>query len=167
MRLVITDLKEETYQRIFPQAKDHTDYVFYDASIKHCIGCFACWDKTPGACVLKDAYSNMGQRMSKLEELIIISQSFYGGFSPFVKNVLDRSISYIHPYFENRNGEMHHKRRYDNGINLKVYLYGQDISERERLTAEKLVKANAINLDCPSYELVFLEKVEELEGLVC
>ncbi|WP_407654270.1 MULTISPECIES: hypothetical protein [Caproicibacterium] len=35
--------------------------------------------------------------LSQCDELILISKCCYGGFSPFVKNVLDRSIPYIHP----------------------------------------------------------------------
>lgn len=135
-----------------------------DSSIHNCIGCFGCWVKTPGACVIRDNYGDMGELISKSEELIIISKCYYGGFSPFVKNVLDRSISYIHPYFTFRNGEMHHKSRYKNQLKLRAYFYG-DITEDEKETARKLIQANGINLNCNDHEVIFLQSASELEDL--
>lgn len=82
-----------------------------DGSIHNCIGCFNCWVKTPGACVLQDNYSDMGELLAKSTEVLVISKCCYGGFSPFVKNVFDRSISYVHPKFVIRKGEMHHRFR--------------------------------------------------------
>ena len=71
-------------------------YIISDTgTIRHCVGCFGCWIKTPGKCVLKDGYDNLGELLSKSEKLTIISRCFYGCYSPFVKNVLDSSISYI------------------------------------------------------------------------
>lgn len=121
------------------------------------------WVKTPAACVIRDKYGDMGEYLSKSDELVIISECCYGGFSPFVKNVLDRSISYIHPYFIIKNGEMHHKRRYKNKIKLKVLFYGGNITDREKQTAEKLVKANSINLHCKTYSVSFIENIMEVE----
>ena len=58
-------------------------------------------------------------------EMLIISKCVYGSYSPFVKNVLDRSISYIHPYFTVKNGEMHHQQRYKRDFRLKVVFLWQ------------------------------------------
>jgi len=98
------------------------------------------------------------------EELFIISQCCYGGFSPFVKSVLDRSISYIHPYFVIRNGEMHHCRRYNNVIHMHVWFYGGNITNIEKLTAEKLIKANAINFNSVVEDISFYNSITEVEG---
>ena len=85
----------------------------------------------------------------------------------FGKNVMDRSISYILPFFEMRNGEMHHKSRYTNTLKIKAVFYGEDITEEEKETARELVKANAINLNGTVQEVVFVENKEMLKGLVC
>jgi hypothetical protein len=113
--------------------------------------------------VIHDKYEDMGENLSKCDEVIIISKCFYGGYSPFVKNVLDRSISYIHPYFTFRNGEMHHRRRYDNHFKLKVYFYGENITDQEKQTAEKLIQANAINLDCSAEKVTFVQDIAEIK----
>ena len=101
MKLIITDIEnfnipvKGEYKLIKPQG-----------DIRHCIGCFGCWVKTPGQCVIHDGYENTGADMGKCSELILISKCCYGSVSPFVKNVQDRAISYIHPDFVIRKGEM-------------------------------------------------------------
>jgi multimeric flavodoxin WrbA len=160
MKLIIHDLKD-----IIVKDKQNTKIIFDTGTIKPCINCYGCWIKTPGQCVIHDGYDNIGMLLSKCEHLIIISKCFYGGYSPFIQNVLNRSIPYLLPYFEKRNGETHHKRRYDNDIILTAYFYGK-ISEREKETAKKLVAANGINLSVLKTEIHFLNKFENLQGIV-
>ncbi len=166
MKLLIHDLDRETFLSLFPKIDNNTQQICNNGNIHSCIGCFGCWIKTPGECVIKDGYESCGEILSKSNELIIISRCTYGGFSPFVKNVLDRSISYIHPYFDIRNGEMHHKRRYNNIITIKVYFYGDSISDREKATAQKLVSANAVNYDGIVRKVLFMDSVYKLGGIV-
>lgn len=166
MKLFIHDLEIEDFQRIVPNLSNKVMVINDDETIHHCIGCFGCWVKTPAACVIRDKYGDMGEVLSKCKELIVISRCCYGGFSPFIKNVFDRSISYIHPYFEIRNGEMHHRKRYDNQINMQVYFYGENITEKEKHTAEALIKANSINLNCNVKGITFAKSFMELEAKI-
>lgn len=160
MKLIITDLKDfnipvmGAYKMISPRQKIHP-----------CIGCFGCWVKTPGICVIHDGYENTGIDMGKCTELIYVSQCCYGSLSPFVKNVQDRAISYIHPDFVMRKGEMHHKRRYKNVISLSAYLYGANLTDAEKKTAQNMLAANADNFDGVVKEIRFFETEQELEGL--
>ena len=159
MTLVIHDLKEGVID--FGNSKVVSD----NGSIKHCAGCFGCWTKTPGQCVIHDGYENMGRLLSECGRLVIISKCTFGGYSPFVKNVLDRSIGYVHPFFEMRNGEMHHKRRYDNKIAIELYMYG-DMTDAERETAKELVRANAMNFDATVEKVCFADKAEDFKGVI-
>lgn len=156
MKLLIHDLSEEALLKILPDAGNEFGKIVYPQQpIRQCTGCFGCWIKTPGACVIKDDYGELGQLFARCEEVLLISRCVYGGFSPFVKNVLDRSIGYMHPDFVIKNGEMHHKRRYSNSFKLQVWFYGE-CTASERETAQKLVQANALNLDCEIKEIKFL-----------
>lgn len=119
MTLVITDL-----ERQWIPFDGEIGVIGSDSSIFPCIGCFGCWTKTPGKCVLKDAFCETGQKIGRCDRLAIVSECVYGGYSPFVKNVLDRAISYIYPYFCIRRGQMHHRPRYANAMNFQVYFYG-------------------------------------------
>lgn len=161
MKLIITDIEnfhlpvEGEYKLINPRGEIHP-----------CVGCFGCWVKTPGKCVLHDGYEGTGSDMGKCTELILISRCYYGSVSPFVKTVQDRAISYIHPDFVIRKGKMHHKRRYKNRIRLSAYLYGENITDAEKETARELLKANAENYDGLVKDVFFYRSAEELEGVV-
>lgn len=163
MKLLIHDLKEEDFSRLFPNLGEDIVVISEIAPIQNCIGCFGCWVKTPAVCVIRDKYGDMGELVSKCDELHVISKCLYGGFSHFTKNVLDRSISYVHPYFVIRNGEMHHRSRYNRKIELKVWFYGEDITSNEEDTATKLVKANAINLDIEKNSVTFFKSPMDME----
>lgn len=158
LRIIISDTPTVLYE-------PSNEQIVLDSTVNphHCIGCFGCWVKTPGECIIKDKYSNMGKLLSKCDELVIISKCTYGGFSPYVKNVLDRSISYITPFFVIRNKETHHRPRYDNVIKISVYFYGAGITEKEKETAIKIVSANALNFNATVNCVCFHESYEEMK----
>ena len=137
------------------------DDILVNASDIHryCIGCFGCWLKTPGKCIIKDGFEDLGQRLSQVNEFILISKATFGSYTSAVKNVLDRSISYVLPFFAIRNGEMHHGERYHNDLIISALFYG-DMSEEEKRTAENLVKANAVNLNAALGKVHFVEGME-------
>ena len=166
MKLVISDLEDKQIHELVSDLSDDSIIISKDHSIKQCIGCFGCWIKTPGSCVIHDTYEDMGKLMAQSEEVHIISQCCYGGFSPFVKNVLDRSIAYVHPYFVIKNGEMHHRRRYQDSFDLRVWFYGENITDKEKSTAQKLIKANAVNLYCHVSQVFFLSEKNLMEGII-
>lgn len=166
-KLIIHDLDQSQCQMLgMDQMKE--DNIIIDSShiSKYCIGCFGCWLKTPGTCVVKDEFQNMGENLSKVDELVIISKSSFGSFSSSVKNVLDRSISYVMPFFEIRKGEMHHAERYHKNLVITAAIYGADITELERETYENLVKANALNLNGTIGKVLFVEKTEDVKEVL-
>lgn len=138
-RLVIHDLEKNPIQ---PDA----DVACSNGSMEPCVGCYSCWVATPGKCALRDGWEHMGWRIANCDELVIVSRCVYGGVSAFVKNVLDRSIPYLHPDFEMVAGRMHHKQRYEQKRKLRVFFYGK-ISAGEQTTAKRWVDAMAINMN--------------------
>ena len=125
--------------------------------IKSCMGCFECWIKTPGKCKIRDGYESLGKLYSKAEHVTIISECFYGSYSPFVKNVLDRTIPYLLPFFKFKNKEMHHITRSKTKFDLNVYFYGKNLTQSEKAVAKEIVKANSVNLDVKNFEVSFLK----------
>ena len=93
---------------------------------------FCCWRKTPGECVIKDGYENMGALIHHADEVVVISKYTYGGFSSFVKNAFDRCIAYVLPQFEVIKGETHHKRRYDEDKAFTFIFYGFSFHKHSR-----------------------------------
>ena len=96
--------------------------------------------------MIHDGYQDVGAWLGAARELVLVSHCCYGSLSPAVKRVLDRAISYIHPYFVTREGQMHHRRRYPNQLHLRAYLYGA-ASDAEKETARRILAGNAVNYD--------------------
>ncbi|MBY2478831.1 flavodoxin family protein [Clostridioides difficile] len=164
MRLLIHDLTEEELDKLSPRLNKNIKVLPNTKEIHKCIGCFGCWIKTPTECVIKDYYSNMSKLINDSDELIIISRCCYGGFSPFVKNIIDKSISYILPYFVMKDNMMRHKSRYSKQINLKSIFYGNHITEAEKDTATKLVHGNSINFNMKEHSICFYENIQDIRG---
>jgi len=164
MTLIIHDLKEEDSENILKENSKKTILISNNGKIKPCAGCECCVIKTPGQCLIQDGYDNVGLLLSKCNQMIIISQCFYGGYSPFVKNVLDRTAgSYLLPTFIVKNGETHRLKRYSNNIKLYVHFYG-NILEIEKETARKLVKANENNF-CYASSVYFYNSSKDIKEL--
>lgn len=158
-KLIIQDggqESEEWIQKHFMKQGEQTEIITDTGKIQNCIGCFGCWVKTPGRCVLRDDYNRMGEKLGHADELIIISECIYGTYSPFVRNILDRCLPYIHPYFTKREKEIHHKARYQNRLKVSVYFYGECTPE-EKETAVKTVRANVLNFNGILYHISFSE----------
>ena len=165
MRLIIHDLGKDKEEILSPILSEDTQIIANNGKIKPCIGCFGCWTKMPGECVIKnDGYNHIGKMFGHASEIWVISECVYGSFSPFVKNVFDRSIGYLLPFFKIVNGEMHHRMRYDNKFTMKTYFYGDHISEDEKQTARGILAGNFINMGCSSDDILFFDSLEALKG---
>jgi len=158
MRVIYHDLTEEMWVRLNMKPEEGDVIVSGSGKEKFCTGCFGCWLKTPGKCVIPDAFQCLGQKLAEANELIIISKCSFGSYSAQVKNMLDRSISYVSPFFVIRKGEMHHKPRYQNSLTVSALFYGMDITEEEKETARTLVQANALNLNGKIGSVRFMEE---------
>jgi hypothetical protein len=130
-----------------------------------CIGCFGCWLRTPGLCIMHDGAQFLGGQIACCDEFIIISKNFYGGFSKEIKNALDRSISFVLPFFEIRNREQHHQARYSKRGKIKACIYcSSEVSDADKAILAEITKANCINMNKSNYETVFVNDVQELKG---
>lgn len=163
MNLVIHDLSEKEWNKI---SADYEGWqvVSDNGNIGPCIGCFCCWRKTPGECVIKDGYENMGALIHHADEVVVISRYTYGGFSSFVKNAFDRCIGFVLPQFEVIKGETHHKRRYDEDKAFTFIFYGHELSQEEKESAWRYVEAVCANIRGHIKDLIFRECEEVLDA---
>ncbi|MBP5240065.1 MAG: flavodoxin family protein, partial [Oscillospiraceae bacterium] len=127
MNLVIHDLKAEEWETVRGRYEGW-QVVSDRGTIWPCVGCFCCWNKTPGQCVIRDGYENMGPLLHAAEEVHVISRYTYGGFSGFVKNVFDRCLGYVLPQFEVIGGETHHRKRYAEEKPFTFIFYGHGLN---------------------------------------
>lgn len=162
MRLFVHDGTDEEFKEQFKKIKSDDIVLSNNGKIKPCVGCFDCWVKTPGICVIQDGYNHIAKLFTQAKEIIVISRCVYGGYSPFIKNVFDRSLGSLLPTFEEKDGEMRHLPRAHNSPRLFVYFYGKEITENERDTAMKLISKNKQNFHFSSEFIHFYEKYTDI-----
>lgn len=160
--VLIHDIEEERVLQQISLAENWLVIPAKQIKAATCIGCFGCWLKTPGVCILPDILQNMGAILAQAERVAIISQNWYGGYSVYIKKVLDRSISSNLPLFTYRNKEIHHPMRYKNRVNFTSYFYGAT-NDFEKEIAQELVQANALNLGQKNAKAVFVEDITRLK----
>jgi hypothetical protein len=73
-----------------------------EKNVKHCLGCMACWDKTPGKCVIKDDMLDVLEEMLKADLVIYGTPLYCYSASGLLKDCLDRSIPLGVPYQPSR-----------------------------------------------------------------
>ncbi|MBR0481303.1 MAG: flavodoxin family protein, partial [Firmicutes bacterium] len=158
--LVIHDLKGRAWEELKDDYAGWT-VVTETTPAKPCIGCFCCWDKTPGQCVVKDGYENMGRLVHEADEVVIISRYTFGGFSGPVKNLIDRCIAYVLPQFTITGGETHHKRRYEEDKPFTFIFYGEVLGEEEKESARVYAESLCANFRAHVKDVIFKETKEE------
>ena len=144
MNLIIHDLDSREWAKL---SSDYAGWnVVTDNGAMHpCNGCFACWNRTPGTCIIRDGYENMAGLIHGADEVVIMSRYTYGGFSGSVKNVIDRCLGYVLPQFELTGDETHHMRRYEEDKPFTFIFYGPELSDEQKADAERYVKAVCTN----------------------
>jgi hypothetical protein len=137
-------------------------HILKEIEIAPCTGCFGCWIKTPGECVIDDAGRGISANIVQNEILIFITPVTFGGYSSELKKALDRMISVIMPHFKRVNGEIHHKPRYDRYPNLLAFGFLPNSNPDQERTFKTLMERNAINLGSEKKVChVFLESDSE------
>ena len=161
MKTIIHDL-DESYDSLFKSKSENV--IRADGKYAPCQGCFGCWTKHPAQCYMKDKLQMVCRMIGKADELVIVTDNYYGAYSPSVKNVLDRSNGVSTPFSTYRGKQMHHILRYGKKKKLAVYVYGS-ITEDETKTFQYMVERNAINYGFQEFEFHSLENLNQMEDM--
>ena len=112
-------------------------YAMRDVPLAHCQGCFECWTTTPGLCKTEgDAGREITAALIKSDLLVILTPVTFGGYSSEIKKAMDRIICLVLPFFRRVDGEVHHRRRYPDEEEARIF--------------RALVERNARNMDSPA-----------------
>lgn len=132
--------------------------------LKHCVGCFGCWGKTPGECFQKDDMPIISNAIMKSDLTVFISDVKVGFISSELKKVNDKMLPLLHPYMQIVQGEMHHKRRYKRYPKLALVLIeGEQLNDEVFKIIDDIYKRVAINFR--SSLLFTMKDTIELRGL--
>jgi multimeric flavodoxin WrbA len=83
------------------------------ANIKSCLGCFACWSKTPGTCVINDDMSEILAKMIAADVIIWSFPLYYFSVPGDLKNLIDRQLPLNLPFMAEGNESGNHPARVD------------------------------------------------------
>jgi len=129
--------------------------VLHQRKIRPCAGCFGCWTKEPGQCVMDDANDIMRSFMQS-DLVVFLTPVTFGGYSSELKKAVDHLIGILLPFFQTVDGETHHKARYEDYPRLlAIGLLPQRNEEIERLFTS-VVARNAINMFPPAWTTGFI-----------
>jgi hypothetical protein len=122
-----------------------------EKKIAQCTGCFGCWVRSPGVCVIDDFGREAARMVAWCDLLVFLTPVTFGGYSSELKKAVDRfACSMLLPFFTTIDGEVHHKARYQPLPRLiGIGVLPRPDEESERIFT-KLVEKNAVNLHSPA-----------------
>lgn len=152
MKLIMTDRPVRV-----DGLEDDVQYIDLSSlKINNCVGCFGCWTRTPGKCVIRDDATRVYPFIAMSDRVLYISRIRYGGYDVVMKTMLERAIPVQQAFIRIHKGETHHVQR---AVMLKkatIVAYGDDISDEEKDIFRQLIARNACNMSFESYEILFV-----------
>lgn len=127
---------------------------FEDKSITPCIGCWDCWLKTPGTCVMKDEMSEHYEHYMQSDQVILLCDTAQGFLNHQAKAFIDRSIPHYLPYIELIEGECNHVPRYKHYPDLIFYFDASTLSNQEEIVLEDYLFRTAFQYKSKAFRLV-------------
>ncbi|MCO1604262.1 NAD(P)H-dependent oxidoreductase [Desulfosporosinus nitroreducens] len=118
-----------------------------------CMGCFGCWIKKPGECVINDKMAQINRNVMTSDVVIYLNPIIFGQFSANIKNVIDRYLPNMLPFFEIRpDGSTMHPPRYDTYPKSVIIGYGSIISEDDKQLFIDITKKHRRNIEVIIYD---------------
>ena len=161
MKLILSD------RPLINRHTNRSDIQYIDLSrlkIANCVGCFGCWTKTPGSCVIRDDATRVYPLIAKSEKIIYVSRVKYGGYDTVMKTMLERAIPIQQAFIRLVDGETHHVQREVMPKDAVIFAYGCNDKEEQELFS-RLVARNAKNMCFKSWDIHFCDE-RELDNLV-
>lgn len=138
------------------------DFEYVDLSalkIAPCVGCFGCWTRTPGKCVIRDDAVRVYPLIAASDEVVYVSRIRYGGYDSMMKRMLERAIPVQQAFIRIHGGETHHVQRAVEPKRAVIVAYGAE-DEAERDLFRRLVARNARNMSFESYDIRFVDEAD-------
>lgn len=112
-RISNTQIMAEAFLQGAHETGAKTMSVFLaDKKIQHCRGCFSCWLKTPGSCVINDDMSNILSDADGADVLVLASPLYFDTISGMLKVFMDRLVVKGDPHFTKTDtGESRHWKK--------------------------------------------------------
>ncbi len=122
--------------------------ILADKEIHHCRGCFSCWLKTPGRCILNDDMKSILNEAEGADVLVLASPLYIDTISSMLKVFLERLLVKGDPHFSKTvNGESRHWQKPEEKTPRLVMISNCGFPERSHFQALSLwVQRVALNM---------------------
>lgn len=88
-------------------------HIVKELDVKSCLGCFACWSKTPGKCCIHDDMADIIEDMLWADVTVWNFPLYYFGVPGPMKNLMDRQLPMSLPFMTEGSESGGHPARYD------------------------------------------------------
>lgn len=116
-----------------------------EMNIRNCTGCFKCWVKTPGHCVLKDDSDLLDKTVINSDFVLWASPLVMGFPSELLKRALDKHLPLLLPNMEIAEGEMHHVARYPHYPRIGMLVEKESTTEEDIRILTDIFARTALN----------------------
>ena len=161
MNLILTD-RPLALPEIDPEATTLIDLS--QLHIAHCVGCFGCWVKTPGRCVIRDDAVRVYPRIAESSRVLYVSRVKFGSYDTPMKTMLERAIPVQQAFIRLLHGEAHHFQRRVLPKQATIMGYG-DIPAEEQAVFRQLVARNAYNMNFTDHQVRFVPENAVLDAV--
>jgi multimeric flavodoxin WrbA len=162
MNSLILDGSLEHQQHLIPIQKilveelenagwDTEPILLHEHEIKTCIGCFRCWDTTPGLCFQKDEAQDIVKKTIQSDLLVFFTPLTFGGYSSELKKIIERMLGLLQPGVILIYGESHHIKRYEHYPSLLAVGVGETQDDEEERIFSTLIERHSLNFYPPWY----------------
>ena len=97
-------------------SKAETEIIeIYKLNLHPCLGCFSCWNKTPGRCVIDDDMKGIIDKIISADMVIFSFPLYYFSLPSQLKMLIDRLLPLSLPFMQKNSESGGHPSRYDMG----------------------------------------------------
>ena len=117
-------------------------------TLAFCRGCFDCWVKTPGECIMRDGIVEINRACMTSDVVVYLCPIVFGQFSANMKYAIDRWLPNMLPFFITRkDGSTMHSPRYPDYAAQVFIGFGDHVSPDEAQLFTDINKKHRSNVN--------------------
>lgn len=104
-----TYILQEAFVKGAKKANASVEEIFLNKKkIKPCLGCYTCWIRTPGKCIIKDDQSKILEKFEWADTFVLATPLYVDGMTAQTKTFIDRLLPMTRPDFVLIDGHCRH-----------------------------------------------------------